>query len=255
VPHVAVWTAIDDSAFRRVTTVSVRWLDFPATRAQQVAVFREGLRERGWIEGKNLVIETRYAEGNVSSRQDEAVIAGKYWDGSSLVCGVFDLSLMNGNIRRILEDDCSDAITRTDISLSPDSRYAIAIHKRSLELIDIASGRSRILGEGFLKAAWPPDGKWIAASRYSSLQARMILFEPRTFTARKTLQSSTVLKVSWSPDSHFLLGRTLEIGCGPDEYTYETFEIETARASVIESSRCKVFGNDVGWVDKTIAKQ
>jgi ABC-type uncharacterized transport system substrate-binding protein len=46
--------------------IGLVWLDFPATRSQQVAVFREGLRERGWIEGKNLVIETRYAEGNLN---------------------------------------------------------------------------------------------------------------------------------------------------------------------------------------------
>jgi hypothetical protein len=33
--------------------------------APQVAELRAGLRERGWIEGKNLIIESRYAEGNL----------------------------------------------------------------------------------------------------------------------------------------------------------------------------------------------
>jgi putative ABC transport system substrate-binding protein len=31
----------------------------------QLAAFREGLRERGWVEGRNIVIETRYADGEI----------------------------------------------------------------------------------------------------------------------------------------------------------------------------------------------
>jgi putative ABC transport system substrate-binding protein len=38
-------------------------LGFPASGPD--TEFREGLREHGWIEGKNVVIESRYAEGNL----------------------------------------------------------------------------------------------------------------------------------------------------------------------------------------------
>jgi putative ABC transport system substrate-binding protein len=40
-------------------------LGSPATDAPAVAELREGLRERGWIEGRNVVIESRDAQGNL----------------------------------------------------------------------------------------------------------------------------------------------------------------------------------------------
>ena len=46
------------------------WLGFPDRYAPAAAELREGLREHGWIEGKNLVIESRYAEDNIG-RLDE----------------------------------------------------------------------------------------------------------------------------------------------------------------------------------------
>jgi putative ABC transport system substrate-binding protein len=45
-------------------------LDSPERYATAVAALREGLREHGWIEGKNLVIESRYEEGK-PGRLDE----------------------------------------------------------------------------------------------------------------------------------------------------------------------------------------
>jgi len=33
------------------------------------AAFREGLRERGWVDGQNIVIEARFADGNLSERR------------------------------------------------------------------------------------------------------------------------------------------------------------------------------------------
>jgi len=45
--------------------IGFAWLNFPATNAAQVGELREGLREHGWIEGQDVVIESRYAEGNL----------------------------------------------------------------------------------------------------------------------------------------------------------------------------------------------
>jgi putative ABC transport system substrate-binding protein len=32
--------------------------------ASRIAVFRQGLRDLGWVEGQQMVLEERYAEGN-----------------------------------------------------------------------------------------------------------------------------------------------------------------------------------------------
>ena len=49
----------------------IGWLGLPgqAANADLVAGFREGLRELGYTEGKNLTIEYRFAEGQVERFQ------------------------------------------------------------------------------------------------------------------------------------------------------------------------------------------
>jgi putative tryptophan/tyrosine transport system substrate-binding protein len=44
----------------------------PAAVAARVAAFRQGLREMGYIEGKNIVVEYRYGEGNVDRERELA---------------------------------------------------------------------------------------------------------------------------------------------------------------------------------------
>jgi putative ABC transport system substrate-binding protein len=39
----------------------------PSTISDRVEAFRQGLRELGYVEGKTIVIEWRYAEGNLNA--------------------------------------------------------------------------------------------------------------------------------------------------------------------------------------------
>src|SRR5262252_8550001 len=52
----------------QVRRIAFLGLNFPPTASQPTPfldTFRQGLRERGWVEGHNLAIEWRWAEGNL----------------------------------------------------------------------------------------------------------------------------------------------------------------------------------------------
>jgi putative tryptophan/tyrosine transport system substrate-binding protein len=48
----------------KVARIGYLGLVSPSSHASRIAAFRAGLRDLGWIEGRNLVIEFRWAEGN-----------------------------------------------------------------------------------------------------------------------------------------------------------------------------------------------
>jgi putative ABC transport system substrate-binding protein len=60
----AVWPASAQAQPAKVARVGFLGLVSPSSHASRVAAFRAGLRDLGWMEGRNLVIEFRWAEGN-----------------------------------------------------------------------------------------------------------------------------------------------------------------------------------------------
>ena len=139
--------------------------------------------------------------------------------------------------------DCQYKSAWLSLSLSPDGRKAVGIHSGRLELIDLEHSSARLLGEGFAKAAWSPDGQWVAALENGG-RSRTILLTTDGFTTRKILGTTEAER---SPDSRYLLSVSARDHCGPDYGTLEYVEVATGKRSVIESSRCKVNQTTTGW--------
>jgi ABC-type uncharacterized transport system substrate-binding protein len=59
----AVGLSVEAQQAKKVPRVGVLWLYSPAIASPFAEAFRQGLRELGYVEGKNIVIEYRHAEG------------------------------------------------------------------------------------------------------------------------------------------------------------------------------------------------
>jgi len=141
-----------------------------------------------------------------------------------------------------------DFIEWRRLRLSPSGRQAVAIRHDQLELIDIDTRTTRLIGDGFLKASWSPDGRWIAAL---NRHGKTVLMDTSDFKTRRTLAES---EVEWSPDSRYLLrvkGCFFPIasnGVG----TVQALDVNTGQTVTIESSKCKVDSTGVGWVSRSV---
>ena len=60
----AAWPLAARAQPLKVARIGFLGLVSPSSQASRVAAFRTGLRDLGWIEGRNLLIEFRWAEGN-----------------------------------------------------------------------------------------------------------------------------------------------------------------------------------------------
>src|SRR5262245_54546241 len=50
---------------RNVPRIGILFAATPSANSQRIETFRQGLRERGYVEGKDVLIEQRYADGNL----------------------------------------------------------------------------------------------------------------------------------------------------------------------------------------------
>jgi putative tryptophan/tyrosine transport system substrate-binding protein len=50
---------------KKVPLVGILFAATPSANSERIEAFRQGLRERGYVEGKDVLIEQRYAEGNL----------------------------------------------------------------------------------------------------------------------------------------------------------------------------------------------
>jgi hypothetical protein len=195
----------------------------------------------------------------VSQRQDKIVVSGKYEHTENVECGLFEISLLDGRVRKVLDNpECllpgssGYLAAWLTISLSPDGQRAVATRKSHLELINLTRATVKDLGDGFVKAAWSPDGKWIAALKdQGNDQWKTMLMDTSTFEVRRALGNSDV---EWSPDSRYLLAGKPDDQCENGLGTLETVDIESGRRTTIASSKCKINEVTTAWVSRGIAK-
>ena len=50
---------------KKVPLVGILFAATPSANSERIEAFRQGLRERGYVEGKDVLIQQRYADGNL----------------------------------------------------------------------------------------------------------------------------------------------------------------------------------------------
>jgi putative tryptophan/tyrosine transport system substrate-binding protein len=50
---------------KKVPLVGILFAATPSANSERIEAFRRGLRERGYVEGKDVLIQQRYADGNL----------------------------------------------------------------------------------------------------------------------------------------------------------------------------------------------
>lgn len=182
----------------------------------------------------------------IGASEKNIVVSGRYKkSGLPSTCGVFELTLATGALRKVIDNpDCTFVGAWQSISLSADGDRAVAVRKNKLALIDVATGVIKPIADGIFRAAWSPDGRWIAALEYGGGD-RTFLIDASTLVKRRDLPSSEVI---WSPDSRHLMAVDQSPRCNPDYGTLQQMDIETGTKSTIQNSTCMVDDSRIGWV-------
>jgi len=175
------------------------------------------------------------------------LIEGRYGNGTTLYCGLFQLSLPGFSARPITRHDCAVNIDGPSISLSEDGHQALTIVRHNLYLVDLKSGQTTQVGTGFDNISWSPDGRWVAAERAVSRESTTTstaLLDSRSFKRRREFAGVALV---WSPDSRSLL-RIKDCPKLEDIGTLEVIDTRTGAARRVRSSTCRVQAAGTVWV-------
>lgn len=186
----------------------------------------------------------------IGASRTKIVVSAGYMNSAGFLdetsCGMFELTLESGKVRKVLSNsDCKYKSSRSSISLSPDGAQVVAVRERRLEIVNLGSGAIRSLGDGFYRAAWSPDGLWIAALEYDG-HYRTILIDTSSFSKRRELPNSGIV---WSPDSRHIVAVGQQFRCGGYSGTLQLIDIKSGEKSTVPGSTCKVNSSIIGWVN------
>jgi len=200
----------------------------------------------------------------VSQRQDRVVVSGHRWSPGHDTCGLYMVSVPNGEVDAVFASSNCDKLPYGAISLAPDGKRAVTVRGGRLDILDLVSGSDtpwKDTGDRFWRAEWSPDGKWIAAlaltggARGNDGGSRTVLLDPSDPARRRDFDGNNDKEAVWSPDSRSLLHAVWSPRPKPsvaDCLTLETLDIDTGRRQAIETSRCQLSSNSIGWISSDL---
>ncbi len=198
---------------------------------------------------------------SASATQDRIIISGMHLDSGTKTCGLFELDATTRVVKPVLlSEDCRCAAW-LDLNLSPDGKHAIAHRtcmeglKDDLELIDLIAGTMSPLGEHLWKAAFSPDGKWIAALENGPRGiSKTVLIDRNDRSRRRELGGTSDVEAVWSPDSRYILHVNQTACAWQHPLSLEVIDIQGGKRSIVPNSECKVPSHFIGWVSNEVGE-
>jgi ABC-type uncharacterized transport system substrate-binding protein len=157
----AVCTSASAQQSKKIARIGFLFNTFPADFTSRIDVFREGLRELGYVEGKTILFEFRYAEGNFDRLPDLAA------------------ELVRLNV---------------DIIVVSGGRPTAAAKKATATIPIVVAGAGDLLRAGLISSLAQPGGN-ITGSTQSSADVS----GKRLALLKETVPKATRIAVIWHP--------------------------------------------------------
>jgi hypothetical protein len=197
----------------------------------------------------------------LSPGQDAILMVAAGWEGHA-GCDLFAIGIDGQNLHMVRPDfGCS-----LD-GASPDGASILVRRGLGLDIVDLATWTATPLGDGLWKAAWSPDGKWIAALQLDPRsdtprprRSRTILINAANLAMRRDMGGGNDEEVVWSPDSRFMLYGEWSARCpghsprdpGASPITLFRMDIRTGKREPVKESVCRVNSHQIGWVSSDV---